>query len=203
MNARRKQKASQEGEIQFPLGGVNHRRTFSDLAQELNRSPVYLSGLQKRFELPVFEDATYSGAYLAFLRAVIALRTLNISENMLLELWHLEKKLLQLLHVDSTGSRTWFLDSCAAVKHPERQLLLTSHDLGIPLNASEVQTGLNFADAAPELFAGREMGEDALRVLRECLKIRARILADISTELPHVGDAVKWAASRAKHKPKD
>lgn len=47
------------------------------------------------------------------------------------------------------------------------------------------------------------MGEDALRVLRECLKIRVRILADISTELPHVRDAVKWAAMLTKHKSKD
>ena len=54
------------------------------------------------------------------------------------------------------------------------------------------QTGLNFADSLPELFAGTEMGEDALRVLRESLKIRARILADIATELPHVRNAVKW-----------
>jgi hypothetical protein len=202
MNSRRKQKTSQEEEIQSPLGKVNKMRTFSDLAKELNRSPVYLSGLQKRFEMPVFEDTPYSDAYIAFLRAFIALRTLNISEDILLELWHLEKKLLQLLHVDSTGSRTWFLDSCTAVKHPERHLLLTNYDLGIPLNASEVQIGLNFADSAPELFAGQEMGEDALRVLRECLKIRARILTDISIELPHVRDAVKWAATLAKHKPK-
>ena len=38
-----------------------------------------------------------------------------------------------------------------------------------------------------------------LRVLRECLKIRARILAEISAELPHVRTAAKWAAVRARH----
>jgi hypothetical protein len=64
---------------------------------------------------------------------------------------------------------------------------------GVPLTASEVQIGLNFADSAPELFAGQEMGEDALRVLRACLKIRTGILADIAGELPHVRAAVKWA----------
>ena len=48
----------------------------------------------------------------------------------------------------------------------------------------EAQTGLNFAGSLPELFAGKEMGEDALRVLRDCLKIRARILVEIATELP-------------------
>ena len=56
-----------------------------------------------------------------------------------------------------------------------------------------MQTGLNFATSLPELFAGREMGEDVLRVLRECLKLRARILAAIATELPHVRAATRWA----------
>ena len=91
-------------------------RTFGDLARELNRSTVYLSGLQKRFELPAFEGAAYSPAYVAFLRAIIALRSFDISEETLRDLWHLEKKLLQLLHVDSTGSRSWFLDACGATK---------------------------------------------------------------------------------------
>jgi len=174
-------------------------RTFGDMAQELNRSTVYLSGLQKRFELPTFEGAAFSDAYVAFLRAVTNLRTFDISEETLRDLCHLEKKLLQLLHVDSAGSRTWFLDSCGATTHPDRRLLLTNHDLGVPLTGSEVQTGLNFADSLPELFAGNEMGEDALRVLRECLKTRRRILTDIATELPHVRTAVKWAIPLAKN----
>jgi hypothetical protein len=172
--------------------------TFGDIAKALNRSPVYLTGLQKRFELPVFAGAAYSTAYVAFLRGIINLRTFDVAEEILRDLWHLEKKLLQLLHVDSTGSRTWFLDSCGATTHPERRLLLTNHDLGIPLTGSEVQTGLNFENSLPELFAGKEMGEDALRVLREILKIRARILAYIAAERPHIRTAVKWAATHTK-----
>ena len=34
--------------------------TLGDMAKALNRAPVYLAGLQKRFELPVFEGAAYS-----------------------------------------------------------------------------------------------------------------------------------------------
>lgn len=172
--------------------------TLGDIAKSLNRSQVYLSGLQKRFDLPVFEGAAYSDAYLAFLRTIIALRTFDIAEETLRDLWHLERKLLQLLHVDSTGSRSWFLDSCGATTHPERRLLLTSHDLGVPLTGSEVQAGLNFSTSLPELFAGNEMGEDALRVLREGLKLRGRILADVAAELPHVRAAVKQAAALTK-----
>ncbi len=38
--------------------------TFADLAKALNRSTVYLSGLQSRFELPTLDGAGYSEAYL-------------------------------------------------------------------------------------------------------------------------------------------
>ena len=42
------------------------------------------------------------------------------------------------------------------------------------------------------------MGEDALRVLDDCLKFRKKILDDLHTELPHVRAAAKWAS----HLPK-
>jgi hypothetical protein len=165
--------------------------SLGDMSKSLNRAAVYVSGLQARFELPVVQGAEYSQAYLEFLLTITALRSLNISEESLRDLWHLEKKLLQLLHVDSAGSKTWFLDSCGATTHRERRLLLTNHDIGVPLTATELQTGLNFADSLSELFAGQEMGEDAMRVLRDCLKLRSRIIAEVAAELPHVRAAVR------------
>ena len=170
--------------------------TFGDMAKALNRAPVYLHGLQARFELPVSGGAAYSDAYLAFLRAVVALRTLNVAEDALLDLWQLEKKLLQLLHVDSTGSKTWFLDACGATTHPKRRLLLTNYDLGVEVPTKALQLGLNFAAALPELFAGKAMGEDALRVLNEYLKLYTRTRTDLATELPLVRGAVRWADRR-------
>ena len=172
--------------------------TLADMATKLNRSTVYLSGLQKRFELPACEGATYPDAYLEFFRTVVYLRTFGISEESLRDLWILEKKLLTLLHVDSTGSRTWFLDACGRTTHRERRLMLSNFDLGIPLDAREVQTGLDFSDRLPELFEGKAMGEDALRVLDECLKLEKTILEDVRSELPHVREALKWAV----HLPK-
>ena len=52
--------------------------TFGDMAGALNRSPVYLAGLQKRFELPAAAGTAYSPAYVAFLRHITALRTFDI-----------------------------------------------------------------------------------------------------------------------------
>ena len=172
--------------------------TLADMATKINRSTVYLSGLQKRFELPAFEGATYTDAYLEFFHTVVYLRTFGVSEESLRDLWILEKKLLTLLHVDSTGSRTWFLDACGRTTHRERRLMLSNFDLGIPLDAREVQTGLDFSDRLPELFEGKAMGEDALRVLDECLKLEKIILNNVRAELPHVREAVKWAG----HLPK-
>jgi len=57
---------------------------------------------------------------------------------------------------------------------------------------------LNFSDKIPELFEGKEMGEDALRVFDQCLKLRKYILKDIAAELPQVRESVKWAG----HLPK-
>jgi hypothetical protein len=47
-----------------------------------------------------------SRAYLAFLQTVVHLRTLSITEKTLRDLWHIEKKLLVLVHADSADSPT-------------------------------------------------------------------------------------------------
>lgn len=168
-------------------------RTLGDIAKSLNRSPVYLVGLQERFELPKLEGPGYSDAYLAFLRVVVYLRILNLAEDALLDLWHFEKKLLQLLHVDTTGSPTWFLDSCGQTTRPGQRLLLSNHDLGIPLPSGTLQLGLDFSTTLPELFAENEMGEDALRVLGEYLKRYTKIQTKLNAELPLVREATRWS----------
>src|ERR1035441_6017663 len=97
--------------------------TLADIAKALNRPAVVLSGFQSRFELPGADGAGYSDAYLAFLKTLVFLRTIGIAEDRLQRLWHLEKKLLHLNHVDSAGSKTWFLDSCGAITRRDRRLL--------------------------------------------------------------------------------
>jgi hypothetical protein len=117
---------------------------------------------------------------------------LNVSEENLLKFWHLEKKLLTLLHVDSIGSPTWFLDACGPTNNPRHRLLLTNFNMGFELKSQAVQLGLNFSKVAPELFAGKEMGEDALRVLAQYLKLFSHIQADMSVEIPLLREATRW-----------
>lgn len=169
--------------------------TLAELAQNLNRPAVYLRGLETRFALPAPQGGSYSGAYATFFRTVSQLRILGVSESALVRLWELEKKLLALLNVDSTGSPTWFLDACGQTSHRGRRLLLSNYDLGVAIPSGTLQLGLNFRKAMPELFAGKEMGEDALRVLEKYLKALAVIRTDMANELPQVRIAVKKARS--------
>lgn len=174
--------------------------TLGDMARVLNRSAAYLSGLQVRFGLPVYEGAGYSPAYLNFLRTLVYLRTFSISEDALRDLWRIEKKLLQLLHVDSAGSPTWFLDACGLTTHRQRRLLLTNCDIGVVVPTRVLQLSLNFADRHPEFFTGKEMGEDALRVLNQYLKLRTRMLDQVADELPGVRAAGRWASVQGSSK---
>jgi hypothetical protein len=52
---------------------------------------------------------------------------------------------------------------------------------------------VNFAANLPELFAGKEMGEDALRVLNEIIPLQAAIRPDVAAELPHLRETANWA----------
>ena len=168
--------------------------TLAAIAKALNRPLVVLHGLQTRVELSEGMGVSYSDAYFAFLRTIVYLRMLDISEEVLLKLWHLEKKLLTLLHVDSTGTPTWFLDACGITSHSRRRLLLTNFEMGIELKFQAVQFGLNFSESAPEIFDGKEMGEDALRVLGQYMKLFSRIQAEVIDEIPLLRDAARWDA---------
>ncbi len=166
--------------------------TLAELTSSLNCSNLGVRRLQTRFALPVLEGAAYSAAYMAFLRTILFLRIFGVTEDALLRLWQLEKKLLVLLNADSTGSPTWFLDACGETSHRRRRLLLTNYDLGVAIPSRMLQPGLNFGDGLPELFLGKEMGEDAFRIVREYLKAASHIRGDIAGELPHTRAAVAW-----------
>ncbi|MCZ7590631.1 MAG: hypothetical protein M5U15_00095 [Kiritimatiellae bacterium] len=168
-------------------------RTITDIAKALGRSVMELQGLQARFHLPVPKGANYSDAYLECLRKLIYLRTLRVGEDTLSGLWVVEKKILQLLHVDSMGSATWFLDSCAETTHRKRRLLLTNYDMEFDLSDENIQLGLNFAPGSDELFSQKEMGGDVLRLLREFKDRRRSIARTVKKESGVLRGAVNWS----------
>jgi hypothetical protein len=62
-----------------------------------------------------------------------------------------------------------------------------------PQIARHKQLGLKFAEVRAELFAGKEMGEDAIRVLGETLKLHHAICGDLAAERVMVTAANRWA----------
>lgn len=167
------------------------KMTLGEMAAALNRSVVYLSGLQRRFELPLFEGPAYSAAYFAFMRKIVHLRTLSIPEDALIDLWKIEKHLVQLLHRDATGSPTWYFDEGTQTGHIERRLLLTHHDLGPEFEHQMLQPSLDFS-APRALFSHKETGDDVLRVLDRYLKHLAAIQAAAAAEAPLLRAALRW-----------
>lgn len=169
--------------------------TLGEMAEKLNRSPVVLRGLQRSFKLPVYRGADYSESYLAFLDTVLALRTLNVAEKTLLKLWRIERKLMRMLHADTTGSPTWFLDSCGSTRNRKRRLLLSHFDIGTTLPSGAIQLGFAFSEPQRERFAGRGMGEDVLAVLNLYTGLHNEISDTVRAEMPRLFSALslsKW-----------
>jgi hypothetical protein len=137
----------------------------------------------------------YSEGYESFLRKILQLRVLGVSEESLREFWAVERKLIEVLHLDSQSSPTWMVDACAYPSDPNRRLLLSNIDLGFPLPATDLQIGLNFAASSPELFAGREMGEDALRLISDYRTRLAGIRSYVDSESKILREALKWLRS--------
>ena len=165
-------------------------KRMKQIAERLGRPVIWISGIQKRFGLPVLES--YSEGHEAFLRKILHLRVLGVSEESLREFWAVERKLIEVLHLDPQSSPTWMVDACPVAADPVRRLLLSNIDLGFVLPATELQIGLNFASSPPELFAGKEMGEDVLKVLQDYRTRLASIRLSVGSELSVLKGAIKW-----------
>ena len=165
-------------------------KSMKQMAERLGRPSVWISGVQKRFGLPVLRS--YSEGYEAFLQKILHLRVLGVSEEGLREFWAVERKLIEVLHLDPQSSPTWMVDACSVAADPDRRLLLSNIDLGFLLPATDLQVGLNFAASSPELFAGKEMGEDALRLVSDYRTRLTGIFLSVASESRILRDALKW-----------
>jgi hypothetical protein len=165
-------------------------KSIQIMAEGLGRPVVWIAGVQKRFGVPVLES--YPEGYEEFLRKILYLRVLGVSEESLREFWAVERKLIEVLHLDPQSSPTWMVDACTVPANPERRLLLSNIDLGFPLPATDLQIGLNFGGSSPELFAGKEMGEDALRLISDYRTRLAAIRSTVASEITVLKGSIKW-----------
>jgi hypothetical protein len=161
-----------------------------ELLESLGRPALWVSRMRKRFGLPVLEQ--YPECYESFLMKVRDLRNLGLSEERLVALWDVERKIIRILHLDMGGEELSLIEGCSVKADPDHRLLLSNADLGVPLMALDLQTGLDFQVRPPELFEGKEMGEDALRLLWEYRKIIQGIRETIGTERKVLRDSLRW-----------
>jgi hypothetical protein len=146
--------------------------------------------MRKRFGLPVLEE--YPECYESFLRKVRDLRNLGVSEERLGALWDVERKIIAILHLDMGGGELSLIEGCSVKADPDHRLLLSNADLGVPLMSLDLQAGLDFQVRPPELFEGKEMGEDALRLLGEYRKLLNEIMETVGRERKVLKDSLRW-----------
>jgi hypothetical protein len=149
--------------------------------------------MRKHFGSPALEE--YPECYETFLRKVRDLRNLRVSEEKLVNLWNLERKLIDILHLDLGDGNLSHIQGCSVEADPERRLLLSNADLGVPLMAKDLQAGLDFQQRPPELFEGKEMGEDALLLLREYRKLLKSLQETICWERKILTEGLRWQKS--------
>ena len=176
---------------------------FSELCRLLGKSPLYIKNIQRQLKLHAPPTDSYTGAYLAFMEKIVALRTFDVSMTKIRDLFDAEKSVLRLLHIDSmSNSITWYLDACDAESNSDysprikkTRLLLTGCDLGFAVTGGPVQHNLDFGTRDAELFKGTEMGEDVGAALKKYSGRLNDIVTKVKKEKPILEDALKWAQS--------
>ena len=166
----------------------------SDLGNSLGRTPLWVSGVQRRFSLPLLCD--YPTTYGAFLGKIRNLENLSISRDSIERLWELERSLILHLHLIPGEDFLQIIGGCSTEADPDRRLLLSNADLGVPLLARDIQPGLDFMQSAPrELFGGGEMGEDAVRLIGEYRTLLREIRKTVSSEHLVLKATLRWEKS--------
>ena len=166
---------------------------LSQLSERLGRPALWIARMRKRFGLPVLEE--YPKYYEAFLRKVRDLLYLGVSEEKIGELWDIERKLIAILLLDLGVAELSLIEGCSVEADLEHRLLLSNADLGVPLMARDVQPGLDFQKRPSELFEGKEMGEDALRLLGKYRHLLLEVREIVARENRVLKSSLQWEKS--------
>lgn len=164
--------------------------TLNELAKAAGKGPQFIMNLISGFGLTKTKE--FSPGYAVLIKKLIALPLCSVSKKDIETLLTREKKLLELLKADSLcDSSAWFEDLCITDSGSTR-LLLSGYDLGHPVTADGLQTGLDFAKRETELFSHREMGASALRALKLYAEIHRTVFERMQAEAPVLSSGLKW-----------
>jgi hypothetical protein len=165
---------------------------LNELAKAVGKSAPYVMTLQRKYGLPVCKD--YPEGYAVLVKKLIYLSICSVPDKDIKSLFSKEKKLLELLKVDSLHDGDLWFENMSIMKSGPSRLLLSGHDLGHPVECQTIQTGLDFSDREKELFQSTEMGASALRELQRYAEVLDKVKVRMEQELCSVGAALKWAS---------
>lgn len=161
------------------------------LAESVDRSVPFVMNIQRQFGLRTLLN--YPDGYVALLKKLVWLSLSPVPQKDIELLLNRERKLLEVLKVDSVSHDTdWFESMCVMKSGPTR-LLLSGYDLKCRIDGGAVQQGLDFAERARELFEDREMGSDALAALKNYAAICQKIRLQLAQDIPAMAAALRWA----------
>lgn len=169
---------------------------MKELAVAVGKSVPYVMVLQKKFGLPACKE--YPEGYAILVKMLIYLSICSVPDKDIKSLLGKEKKLLELLKVDSLHDGELWFESMCTMKHGPTRLLLSGHDLGHPVDCKTIQTGLDFSEREKELFQSSEMGASALRELHRYAEVLAKIREWIRQEILVVDSALKWGRANSE-----
>jgi hypothetical protein len=160
------------------------------MAKAVGKSVPFVMNLQKQYGLTSCKS--YGDNYAALVKKLIYLSVCSVPIKDIKALLKSERRLLELLKVDSLQeSQDWFESLCTMKAGPTR-LLLSGYDIGHELSGNTVQAGLDFSDRDKELFGDGEMGSDALVGLRLYVGILEGIQERMRKETPVLQQALRW-----------
>jgi len=178
---------------------------LKDLAQAVGKSAPFVMTLQQKYGLPTCRE--YSDGHLVLIKKLVYLSICSVPIKDIKALLKSERRLLELLKVDSLhDSPDWFESLCKMKSGPTR-LLLSGYDIGSAVSGSTVQAGLDFSEREKELFRDQEMGSNALRGLKRYMEVLDPIHGRLEQEISVVQEALKWCrrvcpnTERASYKP--
>ena len=165
--------------------------TVTELAASVGKSVPYVLTLRRKFNLPA--SKVYPEGYSALLNKLLYLLIYSVPDKDIKSLLSKEKKLLELLKVDSLNDEPLWFESLCTTKCGPARLLLSGYDLGHPVRALSIQTGLDFTERQKELFPTTEMGVDVLRELQRYREIYDQVLERVRLGQATVEESLKWA----------
>ncbi len=166
---------------------------LKDLTENCGKSVPFVMNLQQRFALPLCKD--YSTGYAALMKKLVFLDACSVPAKECLALLTAEKRLLELLKVDSLDPVPEWFENLCVMKHGPNHLLLSGYDLELKTG---VQPGLDFSEREKELFAHKEMGADVIHALKLCRKATQAVRVRLALELPLLSAALKWGRKVAE-----